>query len=55
MKEISFEEMDLVSGGRPYDWVPDAQSEWGNTLNDATNMFGTFGSWLGVSIYDALH
>lgn len=55
MKELSFDEVEFVSGGRPYDWVPNAQSDWGNRLNDVTNMLGEFGSWLGGKAYDLTH
>jgi hypothetical protein len=55
MHELSTYDIELVSGGRPYDWVPNAQSDWGNRLNDATNMLGNFGSKLGIAIYDWTH
>lgn len=56
MLDLSFEDVDMVSGGRrQYDWVPDAESEWGKTLNDATNMLGNWGAALGGWIYDETH
>lgn len=57
MQELTVEDLKLVSGGveRQYDIVPNAQSDWGNRLNDASNMLGNFGGWLGRSIYDATH
>ncbi len=58
MQELSFEESNIVSGGavtRQHDLVPLAQSDWGNRLNDGANLLGSFGSWLGSSIYDLTH
>ena len=57
MQELTMEDIEIVSGGkeRRYDVVPDAQSDWGIRLNDASNMLGSFGSWLGLSIYDMTH
>lgn len=61
MNELNLAEIDLVSGGmymcsaRRFDWVPCAQSDWGHRLNDATNMLGEWGSWLGRNLYDWTH
>lgn len=62
MQELSIAELAIVGGGqaketapRPYDWVPNPQSEWGKRLNDASNMFGNAGGWLGRAIYDWTH
>ena len=63
MHELIAEEINSVSGGRTekcgvkreYDLVPCAQSGYGDILNDASNMFGTFGSWIGRSAYDLTH
>jgi hypothetical protein len=57
MQELTLEDIASVSGAGPryYDVVPAAQSDWGNRLNDATNMFGEFGSRLGSKIYDWTH
>ena len=59
MQELTMADIEFVSGAkanvRPYDVVPGAKSDWGNRLNDAANMLGTFGGWLGREIYDLTH
>jgi hypothetical protein len=60
MQQLTTSEINDVFGaeknaGRQYDWVPGAQSDWGNRLNDVTNMLGEAGGWLGRSFYDWTH
>lgn len=57
MHTLNLLEIEAIAGGveRQYDWVPDAQSELGNRLNDATNMLGNWGAALGGAIYDWTH
>lgn len=57
MKALNMMEIEAIAGGvdRQYDWVPDAQSEAGKTLNDASNMLGNWGAAIGGAIYDWTH
>jgi hypothetical protein len=60
MQELTFAEIDLISGGgdaasgtlaRP----TRGESEYGKMVNDVAGAAYSFGSWLGIKIYDIIH
>ncbi|CUI08029.1 hypothetical protein LXA47_28335 [Massilia sp. P8910] len=57
MQDLNPEEIEMVSGGggRKYDLIPNAQSDWGNRTNDIANGLGELGSKIGIGLYDMLH
>jgi hypothetical protein len=65
MYELSLNEIDQVAGGEkkkkelPKPGTPkrptNGESEKGKELNDLAFALDALGSWLGITIYDALH
>ena len=56
MRELTLNEVESVSGaGTLHDPVTNPQSEGGKFINDVAGALNEFGSWIGISIYNATH